>query len=172
MILIVVIFVYICCRKIFIQFHHKIMEKFKFIDLFCGIGGFHQAMADLGGECVYASEWDKNARITYEETYKNVDSRLFEKDEKGEYIRFNNDINDAVPEQIDKFDVLCGGFPCQAFSIAGLRKGFEDARGTLFFNIAKIVDVKTKLGQKPKVLFMENVKGLKNHMGGPNPRSA
>lgn len=141
-------------------------SDFKFIDLFAGIGGFHIAMHSVGGECVYASEWDKNARITYEETYKNVDSRLFEKDEKGEYIRFNNDINDAVPEQIDKFDVLCGGFPCQAFSIAGLRKGFEDTRGTLFFNIAKIVDVKTKLGQKPKVLFMENVKGLKNHMGG------
>lgn len=141
-------------------------QEFKFIDLFAGIGGFHTAMHSIGGECVYASEWDKHARQTYEATYKDVSPRLFEKNESGEYLRFNNDINDAVPEEIDQFDVLCGGFPCQAFSIAGLRKGFEDTRGTLFFNIAKIVDVKTKQGQKPKVLLMENVKGLKNHMGG------
>ena len=141
-------------------------EGFAFIDLFAGIGGFHIAMHSVGGECVFASEWDKNARITYEATYKGINPKLFKKDSKGEYIYFNGDINDVIPEKIPQFDVLCGGFPCQAFSIAGLRKGFDDTRGTLFFNIADIVDRKTKQGQRPKVLFLENVKGLKNHMGG------
>ena len=141
-------------------------DSFSFIDLFAGIGGFHIAMHSIGGDCVFASEWDKNARITYEETYKVIDPKLFEKDVFGNYKYFNGDINDAIPEEIPPFDVLCGGFPCQAFSIAGLRKGFEDTRGTLFFNIADIVDKKTKQGQRPKVLFLENVKGLKNHMGG------
>lgn len=141
-------------------------KHFAFIDLFAGIGGFHIAMHSVGGKCVFASEWDKNARITYEATYKDIEPALFEKDEDGRYRYFNGDINDAVPEEIPQFDVLCGGFPCQAFSIAGLRKGFEDTRGTLFFNIATIVDRKTKQGQRPKVLFLENVKGLKNHMGG------
>ena len=140
--------------------------SFAFIDLFAGIGGFHIAMHSIGGKCVFASEWDKNARITYEATYKGVEPKLFEKDSVGNYLFFNGDINDAIPEKIPQFDVLCGGFPCQAFSIAGLRKGFEDTRGTLFFNIAEIVDRKTKQGQRPKVLFLENVKGLKNHMGG------
>lgn len=139
---------------------------FNFIDLFAGIGGFHIAMHSIGGKCVFASEWDKNARITYEATYRDVEPDLFQKDSEGNYLFFNGDINDAIPEEIPPFDVLCGGFPCQAFSIAGLRKGFEDTRGTLFFNIADIVDKKTKQGQRPKVLFMENVKGLKNHMGG------
>ncbi len=140
--------------------------NFAFIDRFAGIGGFHIAMHSLGGKCVFASEWDKNARITYEATYKEIEPKLFEKDSEGNYLYFNGDINDAIPEKIPQFDVLCGGFPCQAFSIAGLRKGFEDTRGTLFFNIAEIVDRKTKQGQRPKVLFLENVKGLKNHMGG------
>lgn len=148
------------------QSNNNQKQAFTFIDLFAGIGGFHIAMHSIGGKCVFASEWDKYARETYEATYKAIEPKLFEKDKDGGYIRFNNDINDAIPEEIDSFDVLCGGFPCQAFSIAGLRKGFEDTRGTLFFNIAKIVDVKTKQGQKPKVLLMENVKGLKNHMGG------
>lgn len=141
-------------------------NSFAFIDLFAGIGGFHIAMHSVGGKCVFASEWDKNARITYEATYKDIEPELFARDEKGNYLFFNGDINDAVPELIPPFDVLCGGFPCQAFSIAGLRRGFEDTRGTLFFNIAEIVDRKTKQGQRPKVLFLENVKGLKNHMGG------
>jgi DNA (cytosine-5)-methyltransferase 1 len=141
-------------------------KEFAFIDLFAGIGGFHIAMHSVGGQCVFASEWDKSARITYEATYKEVEPQLFEKDEEGNYLYFNGDINDAIPENIPQFDVLCGGFPCQAFSIAGLRKGFEDTRGTLFFNIAEIVDRKTKQGQRPKVLFLENVKGLKNHMRG------
>lgn len=140
--------------------------KFRFIDLFAGIGGFHTAMHSVGGKCVFASEWDKNARITYEENYKAIEPSLFAKDKEGNYKFFNADINDVELDEVPDFDVLCGGFPCQAFSIAGKRKGFEDTRGTLFFNIAKIVDHKIKIGKKPKVLFLENVKGLKNHDHG------
>lgn len=91
---------------------------------------------------------------------------MFKKDPEGNTPLFNCDINDAIPSQIPDFDILCGGFPCQAFSIAGLRKGFEDTRGTLFFNIANIVDTKIKQGKKPKILLLENVKGLKSHMHG------
>ena len=138
----------------------------KFIDLFAGIGGFHYAMHSIGGKCVFASEWDKYARVSYESNFKDISPNLFEADAEGNTPYFNCDINDADPNKIPDFDVLCGGFPCQAFSIAGLRKGFEDTRGTLFFNIASIVDNKIKTGHKPKVLFLENVKGLKNHMHG------
>ena len=91
---------------------------------------------------------------------------MFLKDAKGNYLFFNNDINDAKLEDIPDFDILCAGFPCQPFSIAGLRKGFEDTRGTLFFNIANIVKYKTEHANKPKILLLENVKGLKNHMHG------
>lgn len=142
------------------------IRPFNFIDLFAGIGGFHIAMHSVGGKCVFASEWDKYARQTYEATYKEVEPELFEKDPNGHYLYFNEDIYDAEPEKIRKFDVLCGGFPCQAFSIAGLRKGFDDDRGILFFRLAKIVETQIEMHQKPKVLFMENVKGLMNHMGG------
>ena len=141
-------------------------SKFTFIDLFAGIGGFHYALHSTGGECVFASEWDKNARISYENNFKNISPALFQKDSDGNYIYFNGDINEADPTKIPNFDILCGGFPCQPFSIAGLRKGFEDARGTLFFNIANIVNTKIEKGKKPKVLLLENVKGLKNHMKG------
>lgn len=141
-------------------------KQYTFIDLFAGIGGFHQAMHSVGGKCVFASEWDKYARITYEENYKSIEPVLFEKDEDGNYKYFNEDINDANPEDIPDFDVCCGGFPCQAFSIAGLKRGFEDTRGTLFFNIANIVKIKKEKGHAPKVLFLENVKGLKSHDKG------
>lgn len=140
--------------------------SFRFIDLFAGIGGFHTAMHCVGGKCVFASEWDKNARKTYEENYKLIEPTLFQKDKDDNYKFFNSDINDVVMDDIPNFDVLCGGFPCQAFSIAGRRKGFEDTRGTLFFNIAAIVHHKIEIGKKPKVLFLENVKGLKNHDHG------
>ena len=136
--------------------------KFKFIDLFAGIGGFHQAMHSVGGECVFASEWDKNARISYEENYKKISPNLF----KNNCQYFNRDINDADPVKIPDFEVCCAGFPCQPFSIAGKRKGFEDTRGTLFFNIANIVNEKIRAGKPPKVLLLENVKGLKNHDHG------
>lgn len=141
-------------------------KEITFIDLFAGIGGFHYALHSIGGKCVFASEWDKNARISYENNFKGISPALFQKDSDGNYLYFNGDINEADPTMIPDFDILCGGFPCQPFSIAGLRKGFEDARGTLFFNIANIVNTKIEKGKKPKVLFLENVKGLKNHMKG------
>lgn len=141
-------------------------NKYTFIDLFAGIGGFHQAMHSVGGKCVFASEWDKYARISYEANYNEIEPKLFEKGKDGKYKFFNEDINDANPQDIPNFDVCCGGFPCQAFSIAGLKRGFEDTRGTLFFNIANIVKYKKEQGHAPKVLFMENVKGLKMHDKG------
>lgn len=109
--------------------------RFSFIDLFAGIGGFHQAMHSVGGRCVFASEWDKYARVSYKENYREIAPNLFENNEQ----YFNCDINDARPQDIPDFDICCGGFPCQAFSIAGLKRGIEDTRGTLFFNIANIV---------------------------------
>ncbi len=138
----------------------KEKTKFKFIDLFAGIGGFHIAMHSAGGKCVFASEWDKYARITYEANYKKNNEDLFLNG------NFNSDINDADPNKIPDFDVLCAGFPCQPFSNAGLKKGFEDTRGTLFFNIAEIVHTKKEKGKAPKVLLLENVKGLKGHDKG------
>ncbi len=137
-------------------------KKITFIDLFAGIGGFHQAMHSVGGKCVFASEWDKYARQTYEANYKDIAPNLF----KNNCKFFNCDINDAKPERIPNFDVCCAGFPCQAFSIAGLKRGFEDTRGTLFFNIANIIKYKKEHGHAPKVLFLENVKGLKMHDKG------
>lgn len=118
------------------------------------------AMHSVGGKCVFASEWDKYARITYEENYKKTNPELFSNG------NFNSDINDADPNKIPDFDVLCAGFPCQPFSNAGLKKGFEDTRGTLFFNIAEIINTKKKKGNPPNVLLLENVKGLKGHDKG------
>jgi DNA (cytosine-5)-methyltransferase 1 len=135
-------------------------NKFKFIDLFAGIGGFHIAMHSAGGKCVFASERDKFARITYEANYKDNNKELFLNG------NFNSDINEADPIQIPDFDVLCAGFPCQPFSNAGLKKGFEDTRGTLFFNIAEIINTKKRKGRAPKVILLENVKGLKGHDKG------
>lgn len=137
-------------------------KQYTFIDLFAGIGGFHQAMYSVGAKCVFASEWDKYARQTYEANYKSISPNLFKNNSK----YFNSDINDAKPEDIPDFDICCAGFPCQAFSIAGLKRGFEDTRGTLFFNVANIVKYKKEQGHAPKVLFLENVKGLKMHDKG------
>ena len=121
--------------------------KFTFIDLFAGIGGFRIAMQRLGGNCVFSSEIDKYAKRTYEVNFGEIPF--------GDITKINE--ND-VPEH----DVLCAGFPCQAFSIAGKRKGFKDeTRGTLFFDIARIIEAK-----KPKAIFLENVKGLTNHNKG------
>jgi len=142
---------------------------FNFIDLFAGIGGFHIAMHSVGGKCVFASELDKFARITYEHNYKKWSPELFESG------NFNQDITDENLDynNIPSFDLLCAGFPCQPFSHAGLKKGFGDTRGTLFFNIEEIVRTKIEAAKKqknknliPKVLFLENVKGLNNHDKG------
>ena len=122
------------------------MYKFKFIDLFAGIGGFHQAMKALGGECVFASEIDVETAQTYEENYG---------------INPLNDITKTEAKDIPSHDVLCGGFPCQAFSNAGHKKGFEDTRGTLFFDVARIIKY-----HKPKYIFLENVKHLLKHDNG------
>ncbi len=121
---------------------------FKFIDLFAGIGGFRMAMQNVGGKCVFTSEWDENAKKTYRANFGETPFGDITKERTKNYIP-------------DDFDVLCAGFPCQAFSIAGKRGGFEDTRGTLFFDVAEIIKNK-----KPKAIFLENVKGLRNHNGG------
>ena len=144
----------------------KVSHTFTFVDLFAGIGGFHTAMHSVGAHCVFASEWDKYARISYEANYKDIEPNLFAKDSFGNYKYFNEDITKANPADIPNFDVCCGGFPCQPFSVAGLKRGFEDTRGTLFFNIANIVKYKQEHGCPPKVLFLENVRGLKSHDKG------
>lgn len=122
------------------------MNEFTFIDLFAGIGGFRIAFEQLGGKCVFSSEWDKYARITYEKNF-------------GE--KPHGDITEIADEEIPKHDILCAGFPCQAFSIAGKKGGFDDTRGTLFFEVARIIRSK-----QPKAFFLENVKGLKSHDKG------
>lgn len=122
--------------------------KFEFIDLFAGIGGFRLALQNLGGECVFTSEWDKDAKRTYKANFGETPFGDITKEETKKYIP-------------DGFDLLCAGFPCQAFSIAGKRGGFEDTRGTLFFDVAEIIKRK-----QPKAIFLENVKGLRNHNGG------
>lgn len=141
-------------------------KKYTFIDLFAGIGGFHTAMHSIGGKCVFASEWDKYARISYEANYKDISPNLFKRNKSGDYLYFNEDITKADPLRIPDFDVCCAGFPCQPFSVAGLKRGFEDTRGTLFFNIANIVREKINAGVPPKVLFLENVRGLRTHDNG------
>ena len=122
--------------------------QFKFIDLFAGIGGFRLAMQSLGGKCVFTSEWDASAQKTYRANFGEVPFGDITKES----------IKSFIPND---FDILCAGFPCQAFSIAGKRGGFEDTRGTLFFDVAEIIKRK-----KPKAVFLENVKGLRNHNGG------
>jgi len=134
-------------------------KKFTFIDLFAGIGGFHQSMYELGGECVFASEIDTHARKTYEHNFSKHSPDLFQKG------LFNQDIKTIMPEEIPDFDLLCAGFPCQPFSQAGKKYGFDDnhksERGNLFFDIVEIIKVK-----RPKSFFLENVRGLVNHDNG------
>lgn len=120
--------------------------KFRFIDLFAGIGGIRIPFQELGGKCVFSSEWDKFAQKTYRVNF-------------GEEPQ--GDITKIEAKDIPDFDVLLGGFPCQPFSQAGLKKGFSDTRGTLFFEIERILKEK-----RPKAFLLENVKQLKGHDKG------
>lgn len=122
--------------------------KFTFIDLFAGIGGFRMAFQNLGGKCVFSSEWDEQAKKTYMANY-------------GE-VPFGDITTERTKSFIPKdFDILCAGFPCQAFSLAGKKLGFAETRGTLFFDVAEILR-----RHQPKAFFLENVKGLQIHDKG------
>ena len=121
-------------------------KKFKFIDLFAGIGGIRIPFEELGGDCVFSSEWDKFSQQTYKANFGEIP---------------NGDITEIDAKDIPKHDLLVGGFPCQAFSQAGLKRGFKDTRGTMFFEIARILD-----HHKPNAILLENVKGLRGHDKG------
>ncbi len=129
-------------------FKNKPIEecRFKQIDLFAGIGGIRQAFQRQGGYNVYSSEWDKFAQTTYRINFGETP---------------DGDITQVDENDIPDHDILLGGFPCQPFSQAGLHKGFEDARGTLFFDVARIIKAK-----RPKAFMLENVKQLKGHDKG------
>jgi DNA (cytosine-5)-methyltransferase 1 len=120
--------------------------SFNFIDLFAGIGGMRIAFEKTGGECVFSSEWDKFAQQTYLANFGEVPY---------------GDITKVELSDIPKHDVLIGGFPCQPFSNAGLKRGFEDTRGTLFFDVARIIN-----HRKPSMVLLENVKGFTTHDKG------
>lgn len=124
----------------------KNKKTFKFIDLCAGIGGFHTALKELGGECVLAAEIDTYAIETYNQNY-NIDS--------------NNNLRDLTKKDIPDYDILCAGFPCQTFSKAGSQQGFEDIRGTIFFDIVRILTE-----TKPKFILLENVRNLASHNNG------
>lgn len=130
-----------------------------FIDLFAGIGGFHLAFHNLGAKCVFVSEWDKPARETYKKNFEKIEPELFAPETIDQ--TFTGDITTVLPKSIPDFDIITGGFPCQPFSQAGLKKGFNETRGTLFFDIANIMKEK-----QPKAFFLENVRGLLTHDGG------
>jgi DNA (cytosine-5)-methyltransferase 1 len=121
-------------------------EKLKFIDLFCGIGSFHYSFKKFNWECIMSCDIDNAVKETYKENYGIVPL---------------GDITEIEPKTIPNYDILCAGFPCQPFSQCGKHKGFDDKRGTLFFNIMKFVEY-----HKPKIIILENVQGLLNHDGG------
>lgn len=131
------------------------MSQLKFIDLFSGIGGFHLALSKIGMKCVFACEIDKYARIVYENFFKTHSPELFLNN------NFAADIRKINPIDIPDFDLLTAGFPCQPFSQAGKKKGFNESRGTLFWNIAEIIKIK-----QPKAFFLENVRNLASHDNG------
>ena len=134
----------------------------KFIDLFAGIGGFHVAFHNVGAECVFASEIDSSARKTYKQNIQKISPELFKEDNKVNL--FNDDIRGIDPAEIPDHDILCAGFPCQPFSQAGHKRGFEekqDDRGNMFFILRDIIKEK-----KPKCIFLENVRHLLNHDDG------
>lgn len=129
-----------------IEIVNKSLTGYTFIDLFAGIGGFHLALTSLGAKCVYASEWDSFAQAVYKKNFK---------------IEPDGDITQVDEKNIPNHDILCAGFPCQAFSISGKKRGFQDSRGTLFFDVARIIKEK-----RPKVVFLENVKNFATHDNG------
>lgn len=140
-------------------------KKIRFIDLFAGIGGFHLAFHRQGAECVYASEKDPFARLTYFENFKKISPQLFERDLLGTPT-FNDDITSIknISSEIKDHEILCAGFPCQPFSQAGHKRGFNEEhedRGNMFFWIRDILAVK-----RPKAFFLENVRHLENHDDG------
>lgn len=129
-----------------ITIEKKLLKNYKFIDLFAGLGGFRLALESLGAKCVYSNEWDPHAQKVYADNFGHIPE---------------GDITKVDEKTIPNHDILCAGFPCQAFSISGKQRGFEDSRGTLFFDVARIVKEK-----KPKIVFMENVKNFATHDGG------
>lgn len=129
-----------------INIEKKILSGYTFIDLFAGLGGFRVALESLGAKCVYSNEWDKHVKKVYQQNFGDIP---------------DDDITKVDEKKIANHDILCAGFPCQAFSISGNRKGFEDSRGTLFFDVARIIKEK-----RPKIIFMENVKNFAVHDGG------
>ncbi len=129
-----------------IEVGENLMKKLKFIDLFCGIGGFHLALEKLGCKCVFACDIDESCRKVYNDNFKMMPAP---------------DITKVNEADVPAHDILCAGFPCQAFSKAGARRGFEDTRGTLFFHVARIIKK-----HKPNYLILENVRNLVSHDGG------
>lgn len=131
-----------------IYIKNKLLLGKTFVDLFCGIGGFHLALSSFGADCVFASDIDRYASSVYEKNFN---------------LKPYGDINEVKLSQIPDHDILCAGFPCQPFSISGQRQGFDDelGRGKLFFNIVNIAKRK-----KPKLILLENVGNLKTHNNG------
>lgn len=124
----------------------KTLSNLTFIDLFAGLGGFRLALESYGAHCVYSNEFEKHVKKVYENNFGDLP---------------DDDITKVDESTIPDHDILCAGFPCQAFSISGKQKGFDDSRGTLFFDVARITKQK-----KPKVVFMENVKNFESHDSG------
>ncbi len=148
----------------------QVGRGYKFIDLFAGVGGFHQALHNLGANCVFASEWNEAARTTYRHNFAKISPHLFSNGEAcfnkditevtqpRPRVRRKSDLDEVIKGKIPEFDVLCAGFPCQPFSQAGHKLGFDDERGNLFYDIEKIVNAR-----KPEAIFLENVRHLLKH---------
>ena len=131
---------------VMIKIHAQLLKGLTFIDLFAGLGGFRLALESLGAKCVYSNEWDVPVQKVYADNFGDIPE---------------GDITKVDEKTVPNHDILCAGFPCQAFSISGKQRGFEDSRGTLFFDVARIIKEK-----KPKIVFMENVKNFVSHDGG------
>ena len=129
-----------------IEVKEQELKSYRFIDLFAGLGGFRLALESFGAECVYSSEWDRAAQEVYRKNFGDTP---------------DGDITKVDESTIPQHDIICAGFPCQAFSISGKQRGFEDSRGTLFFDVARIAK-----RHKPKILFLENVKNFASHDNG------